>query len=211
MFVPRRPLALLLATSFTLAVPLLAHAQVWNESPDAGSLVSTAQITVGSGSLAQINGNLDTPDDVDLFCIDLTSSPPSGAALLQLLCVAISGPNLYLFDSNGYGVYETSLCSGGGKTIAQPSAPLPAGLYYVGVSYSGIEPQSAGGAIWSTSTILQHAPDGPGAAQPLLGWSGTPNVQPINPYQIGLQGFSYCSGVTPTTKSTWGTLKTHYR
>lgn len=187
------------------------RAQVWNETGDAGELVSTAQVTLGTGSLTTINGNLASPTDVDLYCIKMPSVPPAGLPLIQLQCLVISGPNVWLFNASGNGVLSNSTCSAGNKTILAPNVSLAAGTYYVAVSYGGIDPQSAAGAIWLSAPPSQRAPDGPGAAGTLTGWAGTPIVQPINPYQITLSFMTYCDAATPTAIPTWGLLKIRYR
>jgi hypothetical protein len=202
-------LATLPAALLVLAAP--AHAQVWTEAGDAGDLVGTAQATAGTGSLNTILGNLASPTDVDVYCIHLAAVPPANLPLVQLQCVVIGGPNVRLFDAAGNGVYMNETCQAGAKTLLAPNVSMPAGTYYVAVSYYGVDPQSAGGPIWLTGLPGQRAPDGPGAAGTLTGWSGTPLVQPINPYQLNLMFMQYCSAPTPTLHPTWGTLKSHYR
>ena len=193
-----------------LGLTSLAGAQTWNETGDAGDLVSTAQTTLGTGPLTAINGNLASPTDVDLYCIKLTAVPPAGAPLVSLQCVAIQGPNVWLFDAAGNGVFSNSTCSGGNKRILAPSVSLPVGTYYVGVSYFGLDPQSSGGAMWTSASPSQRAPDGPGAAGTLASWAGSPNVQPINPYQMNLSFMTFCDDATPARRTTWGSLKVLY-
>ena len=65
-----------------------ARAQTWTEVGDAGDLIATAQTTVGAGAITQITGSLPLSDDVDLYCVRLTSVPPAGTPLVQLVCVA---------------------------------------------------------------------------------------------------------------------------
>ncbi len=188
-----------------------ARAQVWTETGDAGPLVSSAQTPLGTGPLTQINGNLATPDDVDLYCIKIPTPPPPGAPLIMLNCVVIQGPNVWLFDPAGNGVLSGGTCSAGEKTIYVPTTGLAPGTYYVGVSYYGYDPQSAGGAIWAPGPPFERQPDGPGAAGVLTGWSGVVTVSPLNPYTINLNYINYCDSATPAASPTWGTLKVHYR
>jgi hypothetical protein len=54
-----------------------ASAQVWTEDGDAGDLLGSAQVTLGVGGLATIDGVLSEHDDVDLYCIQLTATPPA--------------------------------------------------------------------------------------------------------------------------------------
>ena len=188
-----------------------ARAQVWNETGDAGDLLSTAQSTLGTGALTAINGNLASATDVDLYCIRMTSVPPAGLPLLQLQCTVTNGPNVWLFDATGNGVLTNQTCAAGNKTIVAPSVSLPAGTYYVAISYTGLDPQSAPGRMWIQQLPGQRAPDGPGAAQPLISWAGVPFVQPLNPYHLVLANMSYCDAAVPTLRSTWARIKTFYR
>jgi hypothetical protein len=188
-----------------------AGAQVWTETGDAGDLLSTAQSTLGTGALTAINGNLGSSTDVDLYCIRMTSVPPAGLPLLQLQCTVTNGPNVWLFDATGKGVFTNQTCSGGNKTVLAPSVSLAAGTYYVAVSYTGRDPQSASGALYIQQLLGQRAPDGAGAALPVTGWAGTPFVQPLNPYHLVLANMTYCDAAVPTLRSTWGWIKTFYR
>lgn len=197
-----------------VAIAVLApavRAQQWGESGDAGAIVATAQATIGAGPLTSIVGYLETAYDADLFCIHLSAVPPTGLPIVQLQCVVNMGPNVYLFDAAGNGVFTNETCQAGGKTIVAPNVSLPAGTYYVAVSYYGWEPASAGGPIWLSGLPGQRAPDGPGAAGTLIGWGGAPVVQPSNPYWINLSFMEFCSLPTPAARPTWGSLKTIYR
>lgn len=208
---PLHHLALFALLSLPLAVAPV-HAQIWVESPDAGDLVPTAQVTVGSGTLSQIQGQLASSTDVDVYCVRLSATPPAFAALIGLNCVAVLGPNVWLFDAAGNGIGSNQTCSGGSKMIITPSTSLPPGNYYVAVSYFDFDPQSASGAIWQPGPPFWRAPDGPGAAGTLVGWAGTPIVQPLNPYQVFFSPyFTFCETATGTSRSTWGTLKSLYR
>jgi len=209
-----RLLRLTLPAAFALLALLAApraQAQTWNETGDAGPLLGTAQTTTGSGPLTAINGNLDSPFDVDLYCIRLTAVPPAGLPLVQLTCAGINGPNVYLLDATGKGVFTNQTCSLSSKTILAPNVSLAAGTYYLAVAYTGMDPQSPSGVIWLPGVLGQRAPDGPGGALALNSWSGTPNVQPINPYHVSLAFMSFCDGAVPTLRSTWGSVKAHYR
>ncbi len=106
----RRPSLVLSIVASWIAVCLIvpaALAQTWNESPDAGELPGTAQITVGTGALSEIDGGLLDVSDVDMYCIRVTD-PPTFRARLQ--CVVISGPDIRLFNASGVGVSANFLC-----------------------------------------------------------------------------------------------------
>ena len=188
-----------------------ARAQTWAESGDAGDLIATAQATVGAGAITQITGSLPLSDDVDLYCIKLTSVPPAGTPIVQLACLAQQSPNVWLFDAAGNGVFTNETCAFGNKTLLAPNVSMTPGTYYVGVSYYNRNAVSAGGNIWIPGIPGQRTPDGPGAAQPLSGWAGIVIMNPPNPYTINLNGFVACSGATPTLRSTWGLVKGYYR
>jgi hypothetical protein len=208
---PLHQLAAVALLALSLAVAP-AHAQIWTESPDAGDLVPTAQVTAGVGALTQIQGFLAAPTDVDVYCVRLATPPPALAALIGLNCAVIQGPNVWLFDAAGNGIGSNNTCSGGSKQIITPNTGLSAGNYYVAVSYYDYDPQSVSGAIWQPGPPFWRAPDGPGAAGTLTGWAGNPNVQPLNPYQVFLNpGFTFCESATVTSSRTWGTLKIRYR
>lgn len=202
---------LVLATAvLLLAAAAPAAAQIWFENGDAGPLIPTAQGTTGAGPLTGIQGNLASAGDVDLYCVKLSSVPPAGAPLVQLQCVVQQGPNVWLFDATGKGVLTNATCVGGTKAILAPNVSLLPGTYYIGVSYTGLDPQSSSGAIWNTSISGQHAPDGPGAAGTLNGWAGTPIVQPLNPYSMTLGFMTYCDSPVPASSSTWGRVRIRY-
>jgi hypothetical protein len=184
-----------------------ASAQVWNEVGDAGDLPGTAQSTLGAGPLTTINGNLGSDSDVDMYCIQVTDPTLFSAGLG---CVVIQGPHIWLFNSAGKGVAATSICQLGLQNIPTGFAVVP-GTYYVAVSFDGVAPLSGANAIWLPAYVNARAPDGPGAAGAVTSWSGTPNVQPINPYQIVLQGATFCGDATPVHANSWGALKQHYR
>lgn len=138
------------------------------ESGDAGDSLGTAQAgnePVGT-TLDGINGTIGS-GDIDLYQIFI--SGPSFSAST----VGSTGLNtvLYLFNSNGLGVYANdddfpSLQS----TISIGS--LAAGTYYLGISISGYEPQSAAGPIFNFAAAdPATSANGPGGASPLNSWS----------------------------------------
>ncbi|MDO9693765.1 MAG: hypothetical protein Q7W56_03485 [Candidatus Latescibacteria bacterium] len=192
-----------------LAVPA-AIAQVWTEDGDAGDLLGTAQITLGTGGLTTIAGVLAGHDDVDLYCIQLTATPPAGLPLVSLQCLQDAGPSPWLFDAVGMGVRANQVCSGGMKILTAPNVSLAPGLYYVAVSHPGREPSSAGGDIWQIPALGPQSPDGPGAGSGLLSWPGTLAIVPPASYQMTLGWMTFCDGATPAERASWSTLKSMY-
>lgn len=207
-----RPFArcLALAATLVLALAPAARTQTWNEVGDAGDMIASAQVTVGVGPFTTINGALGSAGDVDMYCVELGTSPRAlGIPAVRLQCVMVSGPDVWVFDANGNGVGTDQICQGGFKTVTTALFPSP-GTYYVAVAYSGVRPQSAGGSIWDPGALVERTPDGPGAASPLTGWAGSGNVAPVNPYQITLDYITFCDAATPAAKPTWGSLKLRY-
>jgi hypothetical protein len=200
-----------LALLATFAFMSTAHAQTWSETGDAGNLIATAQTTLGAGAIMQITGTLPLSDDVDLYCIKLTSVQPAGTPFVQLGCFGNQSPNIWLFDAAGNGVFTNETCAFGNKTLLAPSVSLLPGTYYVGVSYYNRNAVSAGGNIWIPGVPGQRTPDGPGASGPLVGWLGIVIMNPPNAYTINLIGFGACSGATPVARSNWGSVKSYYR
>ena len=127
-----------------------------------------------------------------------------------LMCLQIQSPDLYLFDATGKGLALAQICAGNCKQIG-PSFVGAAGTYYIAVAQFGSLAFAGPDLIWLSNTTLARAPDGPGAANPITSWGGTPQFfTPIN-YQINLSGVSFCSGATPAHLHTWGSLKQIYR
>lgn len=204
---PIRAFAFATALTALAALAPLAHAQVWNESGDAGALPAIAQSTSGVGPLVEIDGTLGSPDDVDLYCIHVTDV---AGFFANLQCVVIQGPDLWLFDPTGKGVAMNSLCQAGAKSLNGALLPGP-GTYYIGVSYDAYYPFNGVNQLWLYGYTPQRAPDGPGAPLPVTTWTGVVNVQPLNPYKILLGGATFCDAPVPAANASWGSVKSIYR
>lgn len=203
------PMRTRLSLGLALAALLMAGtavAQTWNETGDAGQLPGTAQITLGAGALTMINGTLGSASDVDMFCIKIMNRTAFSA---RLACVVAGGPHVWLFDATGKGVAANSQCLGGGKVLSGTFV-LTTGTYYIAVAYDGVLPTAGPNAIWLQAFSNERAPDGPGSASAITGWSGTGNVQPLNPYVITLLATTVCDSPVPAHGSSWGTLKLRY-
>lgn len=198
------------------AAPALA--QVWNEAGDAGDLIATAQTTIGSGGLTQINGTLSSPTDVDIYCFQAGPAiRVFGHPILGLQCSVNAGPDLYVFDSNGVGLTTNETCSMGEKLLTTATLGIPSNpaQFYVAVAYSGMNPVTSVGSIWQTGVPGERMPDGTDPTGVLAGWSGTGNVQPINPYTIvlgaaGGVSITFCDDAVPALEWSWSTLKGLY-
>ena len=198
------PLAALALALLTTALP--AAADPWAEAGDAGPLPASAQTTVGSAQLTVITGALGAPDDVDMYCIQVQTP---ATLVIELQCVIIQGPNIWLFDATGKGVAANSTCVGGGKRILSTFVSA-AGKYYVAVAYNGVNPYAGASPIWVPANTGERAPDGSGAAGAVTAWIGTGQVGPINPYQINLTGTGFCDGPVADDARSWGGLKASY-
>ena len=216
---PRPALPPLIRVVLSFALVLLAapvSAQVWNEVGDAGQDIPFAQVTVGAGNLTQINGTLSDAYDVDIYCVQVGPAVDvPGLPVFSLQCVVNQGPNIWVFDANGYGIAMNETCQGGGKILTTNLVPTNTVTLYVAVSYYGMEAMTGAAAIWQTGVFGEHAPDGPDFSAPLVGWLGMPVVQPINPYTItvGTSGVttSFCESPVPTQPESWGGLRLRYR
>lgn len=186
-----------------------AGAQTWDESAngggDAGDLPSSAQVVSGSGPLTTIRGS-NGPNDVDMYQIFI-SDPANFDAVIS----SDFDSQLWLFAADGNGVlFNEDNPSGGpaqghiGANAGQVNGTtawadwypsnLPVGVYYIAVSrwvtnYDRMATSSTG-YIWNaTPWRQQRTPDGPGAAEPVTGWSGNSGNGGF--YTITLQGASF--------------------
>ncbi len=138
----------------------------WVEVGDAGQLVGTAQAT-GAGALSTISGSV-AGSDVDMYAIQITNPAAFSASVS-----GTGDSQLFLFNGAGRGVVHNDDSAGvlsafGGSLV--PSA----GTYYIAITGYNRDATSAGGLIWNNTPFTgERAPDGPGAASPLTGWTGT--------------------------------------
>ncbi len=200
-----------LAVIALLAVlPRGAGAQVWTETGDAGTLVATAQHTTGTGPLTTILGTFADSNDVDVYCIHVTS--PAGF-FAGIQCAVMFDPNIWLFDAAGTGLTMQDNCQFGYASITGLHVPGP-GTYYLTVAPEGRQAASPGGPIWLTSVFnpTERVPDAIGAPGPLVGWVGTGLLYPFSAnYHVTLAGAEFCDAPTPALHRTWGELKSIYR
>lgn len=185
----------------TLALPLTlapaALAQTWTENGEAGKLPASAQVVAGAGALTQINGNFNDPseplgigNDKDMFRICITD-PSSFTA--TTVGGTTADTQMFLFNEAGLGVAfnddQTGLQSG----LTNLFVTTP-GVYLLAVSTYNRDATSAGGLIWLNSPFnTERAPDGPGAASPITGWTGeSATAVTAAAYSIFLTGCSFC-------------------
>ncbi|MCE7974725.1 MAG: PEP-CTERM sorting domain-containing protein [Leptolyngbya sp. PLA1] len=177
-----------------LASASAAQAQLWVEIPDApAALPFTAQMTVGVGPLLTISGGPDFPGDtVDAYCIHIYDV---GAFSASTVGGTGMDSQLWLFRPDGTGVTFNDDAGPLQSTITGAFVPGP-GLYILAVSAYDTDPvNAAGAALWlDTPFAVERAPDGPGAATPVAGWTAGPDLAP---YRISLTGATYCEVPAP--------------
>lgn len=156
-------------------------ATVHAEIADAGDQLHLAQAPCQPGPLTAISGNIGA-GDVDVYRITVDDPATFTAAT----CAGSSlDTQLFLFDLNGRGVVanDDSCAAQSSLTNALVTSP---GVYYLAISEYNRDPLSVAGAIFGTATTGQVGPTGPGGAQPLTAWSGTPTG--TGSYTITLTG-----------------------
>ena len=174
-----------LALICSLGLVHSVFAFTWTEDGDAGELpvgdpFVTAQSVTGDGPLDEIRGSLtlqprgDTlGPDVDMYRIFLSGGQTFSATTVG---GSILDTQLFLFDSDGFGVYGNDDASGvvqstlpnGSITSLSPVAP---GDYFLAISHFNTDPVSVGGLIFPSSPFGDvHGPTGPGGASPISGW-----------------------------------------
>jgi MYXO-CTERM domain-containing protein len=170
-----------------------AQAQVWVEVGDAPE-APAFQMTVGVGALTAITGGgiAGAADFSDAYCISISDVASFSATTVG---GTSQDTQLWLFTMGGMGVTFNDDSSGLQSTITGAFVSGP-GDYILAVSTYDYDANSAGGAIWlDTPFGTQRAPDGPGAASPVSGWSG--GAAALTTYRIALTGASYCEVPAP--------------
>jgi PEP-CTERM motif len=180
--------ALLIGAAVAFAAP--AGATPWTESGDAGDLVGTAQVTVGTGALTSIDGAIASyMSDLYLIHIDdptaFSASTVGGAGF---------DTQLFLFDSTGVGVYANDDSSGLQSTLPAGNAngPTAVGDYLLGISSWDRDPVNVGGLVFPTTPFSGVL--GPNNLDPLTGWSSTGSFN--GTYSIALTGTSFAQATS---------------
>lgn len=183
------------------AVATSSFAGVWNEVGDAIDLVPGQQ-TIGAGSLDAISGNLDA-NDVDMYCINIVDEAHFSASLIG---GATFDSQMWLFNEQGFGVAFNDDGNNGASLQSALSSLLvnSNGHYLLAVSkYDRDAVDGAGAALWNDSPFgSERAPDGPGAANALAGWTGSTTAG--GSYRIALTGTEYCAVPEPGTIAALG-------
>ncbi|GIV09161.1 MAG: hypothetical protein KatS3mg019_1252 [Fimbriimonadales bacterium] len=166
---------------------------------DAGDLPATAQLvtlpdqTPCSSPVNRIRGDLGA-DDVDMYVICITD-PSSFVA--STVGGASWDTQLWLFRCDGTGVVLND--DAVGETVAQSridnsaNCITEAGVYLLAISrYDRDAVNESGQLLWNNSPFRSlRCADGPGASNPIAGWTGTTSA--AGRYIITLQGAYFVS------------------
>jgi hypothetical protein len=212
-----------LATIFFLTIFVLpVYGVEWTESPDAGDLTGTAQVTSGPANepLTAIYGTIANTQDVDLYKIRI-ASPSTFSATTSGGDAAPFDAVMALFDAQGLGVY---LNDDGAFDVGDPSLPAghplgpsAPGTYYLAIFSDRTLPFSGAGA--SVNDLIFPVPQPPytevlgptggGGTAPLSGWA-TEAVFGLNAgYQIFLSGAETAESLpSPDLVNISGTVQT---
>lgn len=206
-------------TAISGLITVLASAQVqaatFTEVSDAGKTLGEAQVIPGGFQpLKSISGRLD--GGADLFRIFLKGDRTFSATtinpdtlelpvdkLLGAPTPLLEDPQLFLFDSNGRGIYGSDDSFGTTQSTlgSDGFSPSESGNYFLAISSFGFDPVSSGGNIFSDRNFDQVLePMGPGSESPLSSFSGTSTTS--GRYTIALTG----AKAVPEPSSVLGTL-----
>lgn len=169
-----------------------ANAASFSEAGDAGELLNTAQITIGSGPLTEIHGSLinlgqdpDEIDDIDLFKIFISDTALFSVTVTSNLS-ADNDSTLFLFDSLGQLVDFSDDVVG---LIPQFNpgdiADLSIGTYFLGFALFDTWPDA------SLST-------------PLIGWDRDPAPFQTGDYTLALTGAEFSAVPEPASVALLG-------
>ena len=181
---------------------LPAYAVQWSESPDAGDLPGTAQVTSGPANepLTTIFGTNSGTQDRDMFRIRITN-PSAFSASTTGGDSTFFDSALALFDASGLGVYmnDDAFVNAGDSVLpaSHPLGPTSAGIYYIviynsnetiSVSRAGVFPNDLIFPVPQEPFTAVYGPTGGGGNSPISGWLEN-NVFAVNvAYQITLSG-----------------------
>jgi hypothetical protein len=179
----------MLAGGVALALCLQTHAvaATFTETGDAGQTLPTSQAVTIPDPTA-IAGGIADPTDADLYAIFLSAGTTfsatvtSGGGTGDLL-----DSQLFLFDASGAGLVFNDDTTSIDFLSSLVYTPGTSGVYYLGISAVGFDPQDASGFIFPNTSTGQVGPN-PGAGT-LTGWAedGTGNFDQ-GAYTIQLSG-----------------------
>lgn len=215
-----KKMAIAIASTTLSLWGIASHAASITETTDVGELLNTAGLSdsqPAGTSLDSISGFLGF-NDIDLYQIRVSGGAFSATTTEAVPIPPILDTQLTLFNATGLGVFASDNASGDPFRKSTISGILTSGIYYIGVSVKGYNPQSAGGEIFQTildipSTTFNPDPatsaTGAGAASPLSSWS-TGFAESDN-YTITFTGAEFVGPSSPASipfdgSPIWGTI-----
>jgi hypothetical protein len=212
-----------LKVSPLLALGLALSAQAGTiTASGAGALPATAQDLTGL-SPTEILGTITDQLGVNMFKISIVD-PVAFSAITVATSFGIPDTVLFLFDSNGNGVYANDDLSGSNTLSCLPSAdagnpcvssrpsgvgPASAGIYYLAITRSANFPLSGGSEIFSPLSSTDVVGPALSGSNPVDGWDNnaftSSNFDLVN-YDILLTGTTGSTVPEPTTRGVVGAV-----
>jgi hypothetical protein len=176
-----------------------------DEIGDAGDLRVTAN-DMGDSAVTQINGSFTDATDSDVYRLCLSDGASFSASSVGQTFPPNLDTQLFLFDSQGYGIYANDDAAGGIRGSTLPAqhrfSPSAGGEYFLAISQYNRDPQSSQGEIFQDNFSRWLYPDGVlpangfGGGETLSGWNGRAPGG-MGTYRITLTGTASC--VPPDT------------
>lgn len=132
-------------------IPTQVKAVSFTQTKEAGETLTTAQV-IPSGllSLESISGTISQTNPANLFQIYLTGGK-TFSATTKINPGSLADPQLFLFDSNGKGIYANDDESLNTKQATLPKgefSPSNPGIYYLAISGFDYDPVGSKGEIF---------------------------------------------------------------
>ena len=197
----------IVALAFAMA-PVTASAQTYVEAVDAGQTLATAtDLASGPGGpLTAIVGSMPSRQDADLYRIYINAPASFSATTANNGTDAFFDTALFLFDAAGRPIATNDDLDGTSLNSALPVGNLLyrnllAGIYYLGISQSGNEPENGGGPTPPNQLLFAPYTNGDttsvrgaaGGINPttLDHFNGRASFDDAGPYRIDLTGVTF--------------------